>query len=380
MPWGILLFRMLRRKLVSFRFSLTLITALICIFIFVFWETFASLGTTGEQDSSSVLVAKRSLDALNFRGTDQVPRLIPHMQGKSGVLNLHVWDEICGDNLQTLRHFPLFPNMPAKRALQSALSISQFGENYGFRIFGFLVPPETGVYHFQLVSSGSSELWVSKSNDPKTSELVCQVAPNEEKEDSCKTIFLKGNSSYYIEVLHRHGVHIRDDNFVVKWRPSGDDGIKFSHISSRYLRAFQDDQHVLEYDVDFHSFPEAGLPMHRKDPFSHREEVVHRQQFYNLPFIEAEVNDLFSSCPYTPSYIVRGSLRRYAGVWETHYTSIFPSDNSNITSENGFVSFGNDVLEEETAKRLVKMVTERLIKKHKGYVSTICIISKSGCS
>lgn len=54
---------------------------------------------------------------------------------------------------------------------------------------------------------------------------------------------------------------------------------------------------------------------------------AHRAQFVD----ERDIEKIFSSCPYNPSYLVNFKLRRYDGVTLIHDTALYPDDHSDLT-------------------------------------------------
>ena len=118
------------------------------------------------------------------------------------------------------------------------------------------------------------------------------------------------------------------------------------------------------------------LPMHvqQSEPSFVNEEVKRRSEMYFLPFItEEDTKDLFPPCQYNPSYIVKNSLDRYQSMWETHYTSIYPHDHADIMRKrwetDDFVTFGNDQLDENAARKIVAQVWTQIQVKSPRYIS-----------
>ena len=108
-----------------------------------------------------------------------------------------------------------------------------------------------------------------------------------------------------------------------------------------------------------------------KDPTFPNEESKRRVELYHLPFIsEEDTRDLFPPCQYSPSYIVKKTLWRYQATWETHYTSIYPFDYSDLKRKeypgDKFLSFGNDKLDEKQAQAIASQVWMQIQSKHPG--------------
>ncbi len=303
----------------------------------------------------------------------------------NGFLNVAIWEDMCGDEMLSLKEFPLFPHGPSTRLRTSRLRMyftRQF-DNFGLRIYGFLSPRESGNYNFYLSATGSSELWISLDSKPENSKLIANVTSGLSR-GSDQYIPLSAGNRYYLEILLKHG-----DNFLLgsnylhlKWRSSTWKEHDLRDIPSDVFIAFEDDRDQRIFDkmisnllvsqqVDLDN--NVALPMHIKlrDPLFANEESKRRVELHHLPFINKEdAQDLFPSCQYNPSYIVKGTLRRYQATWETHYTSIYPFDHSDVRrrkySGDKFVSFGNDPMDENTAQMIASQVWTQLQNKHPG--------------
>ena len=302
-------------------------------------------------------------------------------QAKDG-LNVAVWEDICGSEMLSLKEYPLFPHGPSTRLRTSSLRMhfaSEF-ENFGLRIFGFLSPYESGNYNFYLASTGSSELWISLDSKPGNSNLIANVTSGLTWKNGRSTIPLLTGKRYYLEILHKHGLHDKDKlNFLrLKWKSSSWSEHELRDIPSNVLSPFEDDRDLEK--IKSISLPSQKLqvndgdvlPMHIKhrDPSFVNDEVKRRSEMYRLPFISEEITrDLFPPCQYNPSYIVKKPLQRYQATWETHYTAIYPSDRSDIVQRLGkgyFVNFGNDQMDENTAMGIVSQVWMKIQTKHPG--------------
>ena len=84
---------------------------------------------------------------------------------------------ICGMNVDILRNWPHFPYFPDKRSFVSEfrkIQVLNMTDN-GERIFGFVHPQVSGLYKFAITSDDTSELWLSRNEDPASSEMVARV-------------------------------------------------------------------------------------------------------------------------------------------------------------------------------------------------------------
>ena len=282
-----------------------------------------------------------------------------------GVLNYHQWNDICGDNIQSLRNHPMFPKVPSTRSYISSLELLHKGNHNGKRIFGYFKPSDSIRVTFRLFSSGSSELWLSRNSNPESSRVMCHVN-NTRKQKQCFETSLVQNKLYYFEILHKHGNG--RDYLKLLWKSLEDPG-KFKSIPMKYFRSFQNDKMIGDDVVHFESFPRQNLPMHRKDEFRKSNFVGEaRSTMFRLPFItESDTKDLFPKCAYNPSYLLGGSpLKKYESTWRAHYSSIFPPDNSTLyfSELNNVPSFGNDIMDKVIAKDVVNVVTDVIKQKH----------------
>lgn len=302
-----------------------------------------------------------------------------------GFLNVAIWEDMCGDEMLSLKEFPLFPHGPSTWLRTSSLRMhfTRRFQNFGLRIFGYLSPRESGNYNFHLASSASSELWISSNSKPENSRLIANVTSGLSWLREENIPLSKGNQ-YYLEVLHKHGLHylFRSNYLHLKWRLSHWKEHDVRDIPADALVAFEYDRgsirsdkmitnllHSEQVDHDNDIIP----PMHikRQDPRFPNEESKRRVELYHLPFIsEEDTRDLFPPCQYKPSYIVKEPLWRYQATWETHYTSIYPFDYSDLETReypgNEFFSFGNDKLDEKQAQAIASQVWMRIQSKHPG--------------
>ena len=137
----------------------------------------------------------------------------------TGSLNVHMWSEICGMSVDILRNWPHFPYFPVKRSFISEFRKTQVFnmKDNGERIFGFVHPHVSGLYKFAITSDDTSELWLSRNEDPASSEMIARVysphgsAWTEEgdykkyPEQISEEILLHTGKKYYIESLSKQG-------------------------------------------------------------------------------------------------------------------------------------------------------------------------------
>jgi hypothetical protein len=144
----------------------------------------------------------------------------------TGALLYEWWTGISGTAVSDLTSNPAFPNQPTGRKLiSSPEEPTNWADNYGTRIRGYLHPPADGNYTFWIASDAGSELWLSTDNIASNAVLIAYVAgqtnPREWTKYSSQQsspISLIAGRKYYIEFLHKEGTG--NDNIAIGW---GDD-------------------------------------------------------------------------------------------------------------------------------------------------------------
>jgi len=120
-----------------------------------------------------------------------------------------------------------YPNNPNGRALITSLEApTDWANNYGTRIRGYLYPPADGNYTFWIASDDYSQLWLSTDDDPCHTVQIAYVngwTSSREwtkypSQTSTPKPLLAGHK-YYIEALHKEGTG--GDNIAVAWQGPG---------------------------------------------------------------------------------------------------------------------------------------------------------------
>lgn len=332
-------------------------------------EPASSVVLISQRGHSNIIPASKQLynytEALRIQTIKKTGVLSTVNPGKEGQINVHLWYDLCGTDLRTLLFFPLFPNVPSSRNLYQSLTINNLAKSNGKRLFGFIVPPESTEFLFRLKASGTAEFWLSSDKNPQHCKKQISTSQQTDVVISQEIFKLKASKLYYFEILHKHGGSRKEDFINLEWKLDGREN--FQQISANFLHSFQDDIHISGDVVNPKSFPPPGLPIHRKylrERTKVASETYNREDIYKLPFIPQHlIKNLFPKCPYNPKYLVKHKLKRYGSKWENIYSSLYPSDNSNVTESNGFINFGNDVLEESEALKIVDMVKNQFKEK-----------------
>lgn len=92
----------------------------------------------------------------------------------AGSLLCETFKNISGYWVTDLTRNSRFPNSPDERVrLPAAESRPNAGDNYGLLIRGWLLPPTTGVYRFNISSDEWGEAFLSTDQTPDNKELIC---------------------------------------------------------------------------------------------------------------------------------------------------------------------------------------------------------------
>ncbi len=169
------------------------------------------------------------------------------------------WSNVAGNNIGDLTSDAAFPASPTSVSLLPAQAglkgPTEDGADYGQRISGYLVAPETGRYTFWIASDDQSAFWLSSDENPANRVRVswADSVTGERSWDQLASqksvpIALEAGSRYYFDVMHKEGGG--QDYVAVAWEGPG---ITRQIISNAYL------EHL-------HSLP--GTPSLRRETWS----------------------------------------------------------------------------------------------------------------
>jgi hypothetical protein len=121
------------------------------------------------------------------------------------------------NNLGTLTNNAKFPNNPDRIDLIAGFNSPQTSpdlNNYGLRVTGYIIPSETGLHQFQVLSDDSSLVWLSTGMSRTDLREIA-------RENGCCSprngpmIFLEAGVPYYIEGIMQEGSG--GDYFTLSW-------------------------------------------------------------------------------------------------------------------------------------------------------------------
>lgn len=151
----------------------------------------------------------------------------PNAQAQSVGLYREIYLGIPGSTLLSFTN--VFPPAPDLTEVATNLfeNPSNYGDNYGDRYRGLLVPPVTGSYVFWVQGQSSAILYLSPDESPANKVTLgynlqsalarsWYVFPSQQSTN----IYLEAGRRYYVEALHKSGNG--DDSFAVGWKlPDG---------------------------------------------------------------------------------------------------------------------------------------------------------------
>jgi tetratricopeptide (TPR) repeat protein len=155
-------------------------------------------------------------------------RPAPKATAGGGKIVREYWKDIPGKRVADLTHHPAFQGKPTGTdVLTSLQGPTDWEDNYGARIRGYVNAPTDGIYYFWISSDNQSELWLSTDESPANRRLIARVVGetdplswDEQDSQKSRPLVLKGGRRYYIEVLHKE--EAGEDHLAVGWQlPTG---------------------------------------------------------------------------------------------------------------------------------------------------------------
>ncbi len=154
----------------------------------------------------------------------------PSAPAERSLLKREVWTSIGGDNIGDLTGIAAYPSTPNVSGTLAAgvglMTGTNTADNFGERVSGYLIAPDTGRYTFWLASDDGGELWLSSDENPTNRIKVASVTASvgEQAWDSQASqksvpVALEAGHRYYLEILHKEG--IGGDHLAVAWQGPG---------------------------------------------------------------------------------------------------------------------------------------------------------------
>jgi len=135
-----------------------------------------------------------------------------------------VYTNITGTSIANLTASDKFPYYPDLRTYQTNFEApTSFGDYYGTRMRGYLIPPVSGYYSFWIASDDNSQLFLSTDESSYKTRLIAYVSSytssrqwDKETNQKSEAIYLEAGRRYYVEALHKEGSG--GDNLAVGWQ------------------------------------------------------------------------------------------------------------------------------------------------------------------
>jgi uncharacterized protein (DUF1800 family) len=133
-----------------------------------------------------------------------------------------VWLNVNGTSVTNI---PVSLPASLTNSLGNLEGITDFGDNYGERIRGYLIAPYTGNYYFWIAANSTAELWISNDDSPANKVKRASVTGtrgtavhqwNLQPTQRSPWLVLEVGKRYYIEILHKAGKGA-GDHWSVAW-------------------------------------------------------------------------------------------------------------------------------------------------------------------
>ena len=183
-------------------------------------------------------------DGFSSRSDTLVAQIGAPLAPGTGSLLCEVYGNVSGSWVTNLIESDKFPHSPDDRFQITSTEIAQNqADSYGMLIRGYLHPPVSGIYRFNLASDDWSEVFISTNSDPNNKEIACFVPAAANYYEWRKfpdyqlsrPIELNRGESYYVEIRYKE--HGWRDHMSLAWLVPGTG--EFEIIDGAYLSPFK---------------------------------------------------------------------------------------------------------------------------------------------
>ncbi len=148
----------------------------------------------------------------------------PQCMGPSGSVLRQFWSGVGGISIPDLVNHPNYPGSPTgSSTLTSFQGPTNFANNYGTRVRGYIVPPATGSYVFTVTGDDATAVYLSLNAEPRHARLICSAPGSTTAaqfdrfpSQTSAAIQLVAGAYYYVELLHKEGS--ASDHFALYWQ------------------------------------------------------------------------------------------------------------------------------------------------------------------
>lgn len=193
--------------------------------------TGTTTNVTGLTASTSYTFKVRAKDAANNYSAYTSDLNVTTTSGSTtaeGFITYQRWNGITGtavSDLTTNANFPATPSITTDLSYFEALT--DIGNNYGVRIAGYIIAPQSGAYSFWIAGDDNVELWLSTNSSAASKVKIAYHTSWTNSRDWNKfptqksvSITLSAGVKYYVEALLKEDVG--GDNLAVGWRKPSD--------------------------------------------------------------------------------------------------------------------------------------------------------------
>ncbi|MBL9127726.1 MAG: Ig-like domain-containing protein, partial [Verrucomicrobiales bacterium] len=131
-----------------------------------------------------------------------------------GIVKFEAYTGISGTAVDGLVNDPKYPASPDEVRLLSGIDTPNgYGDNYGAKVSGFIVPPESGDYHFFLRSDDASQLYLSTDDKEANAQMIAEeldccdafLEPDSGDTATSAAVTLVGGRKYAFYALVKEG-------------------------------------------------------------------------------------------------------------------------------------------------------------------------------
>jgi hypothetical protein len=176
----------------------------------------------------------------------------------SGGLRVDLYQAIPGGSVDLLTNSVKYPSNPDITTYWNVFGPfaagNPYGDNYGGRASGWIVPPLNGEYRFFLRSDDASQLWLSTNDAAANLRLIaeqtgcCNAFTHAEGTLSSAPVILTAGRRYYVQALWKEGN--AEDYLQVAWRTPADPDLNtvagLKPISGEFLETMVDATSTLQ--------------------------------------------------------------------------------------------------------------------------------------
>lgn len=139
-------------------------------------------------------------------GTPTTPPTASACAG-TGSIGWEQWTSVNGQSINAIPTHKTPNNLAVLTKFESAQNV---GDNYGARIRGYICPPQSGSYTFQIAGDDDCQLWLSTDDDAGNKVLVASINGwtsygewSKYASQHSAPVALQAGRRYYVEALHK---------------------------------------------------------------------------------------------------------------------------------------------------------------------------------